>query len=153
MSIAVGSRDSWLNWFAIWKIVRGEYGPFRTAILALIVLVLSTIFYGMAYRLCLRVGISVAIEPITGSERTFTDRGEYSIQSLLPDTVGPAVEFFFEPAHQVDRFVRRSFWSSGPIRILSPDELKEFLSDLTPEELEEIHQLRTELAEQGNSDH
>ncbi len=65
-------------------------------------------------------------------------RPVYTIGFHLPSSCRASIRRFFGPAHQIDRWFRPVFWSS-PIEILTPEEQERYLSEMTPEELQELN--------------
>ena len=69
----------------------------------------------------------------------------YYLEYYLPRSFRPAVQWLFEPAHPVDRVLRPKHWTPRSEN-LSDKEMAKYLADFTPEELEDLHQLRQRFA-------
>ena len=91
---------------------------------------LSPMTYGATYWFSLKSQLSLMVYAETMTEAAWVEP-EYPIQSLLPTALLPTARLFFEPAHQVDRWIRPQYWSISS-RPLTSDEKQEFFSNVPP---------------------
>ena len=83
MSIAMGSKTSWLRWFAFWQWQLGLGGVRRMALLAVAGILASVASYGIVYRSTIGLGLCMEIDPVKMTMTTYAEPG-YAIPTYLP---------------------------------------------------------------------
>ena len=140
MSMAVGSRTSWLRSFAFWRWPFGSGRVRRMGLLAVLGILSSVASYGLVYRSTVALGMCMIIDPVAMTITTHAEP-DYAIQPYLPLALWEYTHFVFAPANWVDRWWRPQVWAHHTAPMSKEDEEK-FLSDFTPEELQELETLR-----------
>lgn len=128
MSIARLPHDSWLSWFAVWRILTGKYGLHRTLMLAVILFLVGVVMYGMMYWLSLQLAFSVVLDPIAGVKRNVV-QPRYTFDVITPRQMRSVVHSFFAPAHRIDCWLRSDVWSPPP-QTMPLAEMDKFFADL-----------------------
>lgn len=138
MSTAPTSR---LSWFAVWQIPSGKYGLRRTMLLAAAAIMLSLITYIAIFRLCLIHAAYFSANPDTMTKEVWT-QPHLVVPSFLPISLHEPVILIFEPAQQVDRWLRPEFWAKSSTTVIrTPEERAGLFSGFSAAEIEELESI------------
>lgn len=133
-------HDSWLNWFAIWRIPTGKYGFRRTVIFFSVLCMAFLGSYYALYRVSVRKTPCFSIDGVGANGQALPNWMQIVptylyIDDLLPEICVSIVELLFEPAYQFDRWIRYQEWSKAG-RPLTTSETEEYLSEVPSEQAE-----------------